>query len=296
MEDPYSVGTQHSQPSVVEGIQSLKDLKQWIDSAIASYQREFEEFSSQEIAGRIYVADSIRFRESIGLSQTGSAPGYFGGVWSLSTCKKRMRGEPREGAKPNPNHNFRQLFRDPDDRFGLKPTQPVFIITCASGSQERDVPNWADSSRNWMANISMVTRGFNGMDEYEQYLRKHHQGPAYNYRVSGRTDAPTIARRKGDCHVDDEGNVCFPPDSHDHDFEEAGEFSGSGCTTRDTSSPDPEDYIDNSRAHVKCLSEPGYWIGWSLPRFAVKPDQEAPRAEPKINGIHTIDQRFEQVR
>lgn len=296
MEAHYSVGVQHRDPSIVDRVTDIQSLKQWMDSAIVSYQREYEEFSSQKIAGRIYVADSIRFKESIGLAQTGSAPGYFGGVWSLSTCKKKMRGEPPEGSKPNPDHNFRQLFEDTDEKPGLKPKQPVFIITCASGSQERDVPSWADSSRNWMANIALVTRGFNGMEDYEQYLGTNHQGPAYDYRVTGRSDAPPIAQKKGDCHVDGEGNVCFPPDHHDHDFEEAGEFSGSGCTTRETESSEPEDYIDNSRAHVKCLAERGYWLGWSVPRFAVKSEQEAPRAEPKLNGIHTIDERFEQVR
>jgi len=293
---PYSIGAQHTDPSVVEDISDLSTLKTWMNSAIAEYQREFEQFTSQDIKGRIYVADSIRYHESTGLTQTGSAPGYFGGVWSLSTCKKQMRGEPPAGSDPNPSHNFRQLFEEAEDGPGVIPKQPVFILTCASGAEKRDLPPWADSSRNWLANVSLVTRGFYGMDEYHQYLKNNHRGPAYDYRITGRSDAPLIAQKRGDCHTDKNDRVCFPPDPHDHDHENAGEYTGDGCVTTEAQSPDPEDYIDNSRSHVKCLSERGYWLGWSHPQFAVKPEKEAPRAEPKIEGMKTIDSRFEEVR
>lgn len=295
MRPPYTVGVQQTAPNRSHAISTLDDLKSWMTAAIEAYTDRIGDYESDRIAGRSYVARSIRFDEANGLVQTANAPGYFGGVWSLATCKKMMRGEPREGNDPNPSHPFRQLFAD-DDGPGLRPRRPVFIISCASSDQSLDIPYWADSGREWVASVALVTRGFLGMDEYETYLRDRYDCIAYDYRVTGRSDAPTIARKKGDCHVDDAGDVCFPPEEHDHDFEEAGDFSGGGCTVRATDEPEPEDYIDNSRSHVKCIADRGFWIGWSTPTFATKPDTNIGQSNPKIRGWDSIDARFEAVR
>lgn len=247
---------------------SLHGLKRWMKECINKYDRRTvgdssRSFSSTSgtppIDGRMYVASSVGYKGEEGFVQTGSSPSYFGGLWTLACCKKPMRRE--EG--------FTKLFEEPYDDGVLYPKTPIFIFTCASSSRDKGHPDEAEARRNWLASVAMVTQGFWSMEDYGRYLQEHMSSEAVNRRLTGVTTTPEserdIARRKGDCHIDNNGNVCAPPPEHDHG--DGGHESDCGCLGNSEGN-DPLDYEDNKEDHVKCLSEPGFWVSWTQPEFA----------------------------
>lgn len=288
----YAVGAGHDEPTVLTELTTAIDLREWMHDRIKNYEREGPGFEESTPRGRVYIAETIKYYSDIGLTQTGSAPNFFGGIWSLATCKKGMRGEPERSDKPNPNHPFQNLFGEPDSDGVRQPKYPVFILACSSRNQEHDKPVWSDSYRNWVASIAMVTHGFDRMEEYGYYLRKNHDGATVAKRLTHAQDATEIAVNRGDCHIDEEGKVRYPPSDHQHgdgDVE-----TTCGCDSQPPSRV-PGDHIDNSENHVKCVSKPGYWIGWTEPQFALSPENEFTVGYKNINGFNDLVDRIESV-
>lgn len=287
----YAVGESPGEPVAAEKVRQLSDLREWMQGCINKYESNIAGFDSTKPRGRTYVAETIRYQSGTGLAQTGSAPNFFGGIWSLATCKKGMRGEPTRSNSANPDHPFQRLFREPDEAGVRHPKYPVFILTCASRNSSHDKPEWADTHRNWLASAAMVTHGFDEMADYGRYLRRTHEGEAVRHRLTHASDRTPLAENRGDCHVDDSGNVRYPPAGHQHGDGDVD--AECGCSTG--AGPQPEDHIDNSPDHVKCVSEPGYWLGWTTPQFALKPDEQFNQGHPKARGFAELLERFEPV-
>jgi hypothetical protein len=287
----YPVGASPNEPIDAEEVQKIDDLREWMNTIINRYDDESEEFEEGNPRGRVYVARTIQYQSGTGLAQTGSAPCFFCGVWSLGTCKKGMRGEPERSDTANPDHPFQRLFGDPDDEGVRRPKYPVFILTCASRNRAHDKPEYADSHRNWLASAAMVTHGFDKMDDYGRYLRRTYEGEAVRHRLTHASDRTPLAENRGDCHVDDSGAVRYPPANHQH-----GDGEGqTNCGCNSSSPRKPKEHIDNSENHIKCVSEPGYWLGWTEPQFALKQEEEFNQNHRTTQGFDDLLERFEPV-
>lgn len=287
----YAVGTSPTKPIDAKEVHQLDHLQEWMQNCIDMYEDEKGEFDSNTPNGRVYVARTIQYQSDTGLAQTGSAPNFFGGIWSLATCKKGMRGEPERSDSANPLHPFQRLFRKPDDEGIRHPKTPVFILTCASRNQAHDKPEDANSHRNWLASAAMVTHGFDKMQDYGRYLRRTYDGKAVRHRLTHASDRTPLAKNRGDCHVDDRGVIQYPPADHQHGD---GEVKAK-CDCNSSFSRQPEEHIDNSEDHVKCVSEPDYWLGWTHPQFALKPEEEFNQNHRTTEGFNDLLGRFEPV-
>jgi len=287
----YAVGTSPTEPVDAGEVRQVDDLRDWMEKCIERYEDENAEFDSNTPRGRIYVARTVQYQSDTGLAQTGSAPSFFGGVWSLATCKKYMRGEPKRSDTANSNHPFQQLFEDPDSDGIRSPKCPVFVLSCASRNRAHNKPEGAESHRNWLASAAMVTHGFDKMEDYGRYLRSSYEGEAVRHRLTHASDRTSLAENRGDCHIDDGGAVQYPPAGHQHGDGEV--KAQCGCSS--SSSPRPEEHIDNSEDHIKCVSEPGYWLGWTEPHFALKPEEEFNRNHRATEGFADLLDRFESV-
>lgn len=257
----YPIGTEHAAQDAISAIDSIRYLRKWIDDRIDAYRSEFGPFHNESPAGRGYVARTIRYHEDHGLVQCGSAPSYFGGLWSLATCKKPMRGEPTGDSSFNPNHPFRKYFMPASEGSGFRPRRPVLVFTFSSRAKSYD-PIGSEYG-NALASVAIVTHGFESMGKYGAFLQNEFDGATVDYRLSHGDNE--IARNRGDCHVNPEtGEVRYPPDDHQHGKADA----ACGCGHN----PAAEDHVDNSTHHVKCVSLPGYWIAWQDPELRMDPD------------------------
>lgn len=278
----YAVGEGHDRPTTLNGVEDIEDLRRWMENCIKAYDEEGPGFEDICPHGRIYIARTIQYQSDTGLAQTGSAPNFFGGLWSLATCKKPMRG----------SDTFQDLFEDPDENGIRRPKQPVFIFTCASRKQVHDIPEGAKQHRNWLASTAMVTHGFDRMEDYGRYLLENQGESAMTKRLTHASDRPEVAEDRGDCHVDEDGQVHYPPSNHQHGDGE--DEATCGCSGQSTNRA-PDDHIDNSEDHVKCVAESGYWLGWSEPKFALLPDEEFTRNHRTTGGMDDLLGRFERV-
>lgn len=267
MEYSFPLASELKEPVEEKIPTTLPALKTWMKTCINRYDQRFVgdgslSFTSTAgnppINGRLYVARSIGYYD--GFVQTASSPSYFGGLWTLACCKKSMRRK----------DDFTNLFREPYDDGILYPKKPLFIFTCASSSEDKGHPSEANGRRNWLASVAMVTRGFWRMEDYGAFLKEKMPEEAVNRRLTGVSTTPEsdrkIARQKGDCHINDNGVVCVPPPEHDHSDDNKDQ-SNCGCSGS-KSGADPYGYEDNQEDHVKCLSEPGFWVTWPQPEFA----------------------------
>lgn len=278
----YAVGEGHDRPTALEGLTNLEDLRRWMESCIKAYDEEGPGFEDTNPHGRIYIARTIQYQSGTGLAQTGSAPNFFGGLWSLATCKKDMRR-----AK-----SFQKLFQETDDTGVRRPKRPVFIFACSSRNAKYDKPDGTESYRNWLASASMVTHGFDQMEDYGRYLLESREGPAKANRLTHASNRPEVAEDRGDCHVDEEGHGHYPPSNHQHGD---GEVEATCDCNGQPSSRNPDDHIDNSDAHIKCVAESGYWLGWTEPRFAPIPEKKPNRGHKNTKGFDELLERFERV-
>ena len=105
-----------------EDIQSPQALREWMDRSIDRYQSMISDLEDTDPRGRIYIARTIGYYPDQGLTQTGSAPGFHGGVWTLATCKKPMREA----------GTFKGHFDGPDEQGRWRPKYPVFVVTLSS--------------------------------------------------------------------------------------------------------------------------------------------------------------------
>jgi len=262
------------------GISTVDGLVEWMVNCIDRYESTYGGFlEDSKPNGRAYIAKSLKYHDELGLIQTGSAPNYFDGLFTLATCRKDMRGEPNEGSEPNPDHPFRTLFEERQDGI-LMPRKPVFILTFSSRKQEYD--RVGDVYERYLVNASLITQGFLEMSDYADFLISNYSGDRVEKRLTH--GGNQVAEDRGDCHANREGNVHYPPDSHQHgDGEQA-----CGCKTQSST-----DHIDNSPHHVKCLSGERFWIGWEHPELAMDRDNEF--RTKTINGEKTIRNRIVSI-
>lgn len=262
--------------------ENMAEFEEWLTEKTEQCVTEIDTVEPSPLQSRIYIVVSIRYKNDRGLTQIGNAPGFFGGLWTLATCKKKMRKE----------RKFKKLFTESEDGI-RRPKVPLVILGCASRNQNYPKPDWAETHRNWLAYAAIVTHGFDTMEAYNRHLTSNYSGETIRHRRTHASDATDLARDRGDLHVDEHGNVKYPPVGHQHGPDppesEARGTASCGCRKPTYSEQlDPYDHNDNHTDHVKCLSSPGMWTAWREPRFAVKPQREFYRNNPDPTGIDEI--------
>lgn len=223
-------------------------LNLWMENTKSRYSSEesFEcDAHDQDFKGKVYSTnkDSITFNNNKNaLTQGTSSPSYFGGLWSLACCKKDMRRSESFGS------NFREV-----NEGHYKPNHPVFIFTVSSKSY---YPN-ADTRAQWLASVAMVTDGFYDMADYGYFLLNNYEGEAVDNRITRREDKSHIGAKKGDCHINYQGEKGKPSSSHDH------------VVTNPPCGMDGDNGYkeDLKQDHLKLVSRPGFWIAWKNPQF-----------------------------
>jgi len=236
---------------------SVEDLRSQLEQLVEEFAEERGNFGTSPVNGRIYPADSIDYRNDSGIVQGGSSPSYWGGLWSLTCCKHKMRQE----------HYF-DYFEEVEPGV-LRPTQPLFVFT-TSGITDSDTPDWAAENRRWLTSVALVTHAFRGMDDYGQFLLEYDEA-AWRDRITTQdsSDGTTWARKKGDCHaVVEEGEVVGVDSPYpEHDHVSSSGTTPCGCSTTINPEYNHVYHDDNDMSLLKFTSTPGYWMSWSEPEF-----------------------------
>ena len=239
-------------------ITEKSELREWAHHTAERYEQHLQNvegdtswFDSSKIDGVRYVADSLEYDSTAGaIVQNHTAPNYFGGLWSLATCKHHMRGHGKRG------FNFPNKFKVVDSERGLyRPTRPVFVFTYTSKSGYRS------ERKQWLASVALVTHGFMSMSDYAKHLLEECPDKQSRYRLTRVEEAsrPPDALAHGDCHANADGDTGGPPQGHDH---HSGTKNRCGC-----SSPIDELHKDNDKDHMRCISTTSFWYAWDTPRF-----------------------------
>jgi hypothetical protein len=236
---------------------SIEALRSQLEQLVEEFAEERSDFETSPVNGRIYPTDSIDYRNDSGLVQGGSSPSYWGGLWSLTCCKHKMRQE-----------HFFDYFEEVEPGV-LRPTQPLFIFTCA-GKMNSDTPDWAAERRRWLTSVALVTHAFRGMDDYGQFLLEQ-DGAAWKNRITTQdsSEETAWARKKGDCHAIVEDGEVVGVDSPypEHDHVSSSGTTSCGCSTSVNPEHDHVYHEDNDTSILKFASTPDYWMSWSEPQF-----------------------------
>ncbi|MBX0288700.1 hypothetical protein EGH22_20425 [Halomicroarcula sp. F28] len=151
----------------------------------------------------------------------------------------------------------------------LRPTQPLFVFTCA-GKMDSDTPEWAAERRRWLTSIALVTHAFRGMDDYGRFLLKQDEAAQKN-RITTQesSEESTWARKKGDCHAIIEGDEVVGVDAPypEHDHVSSSGTTSCGCSTKVKEEYDHVYHEDNDTSLLKFASTSDYWMSWSEPEF-----------------------------
>ena len=168
---------------------SIEDLRNQLEQLVEEFAEKQSDFETFPVNGRIYPADSIDYQRGSGLVQGGSSPSYWDDFWSLTCCKHKMRQE-----------HFFDYFEEVESGV-LRPTQPLFVFTCA-GKMDSDTPDWAAERRRWLASVALVTHAFREMDDYGRFLLEQDEA-AWKSRITTQdsSEETAWARKKGDCHA-----------------------------------------------------------------------------------------------
>jgi len=236
---------------------NIEDLRWHLQQLVEDFADGRDDFDRSPVNGRIYPADSIDYRKDSGLVQWGSSPSYWGGLWSLSCCKHKMRRE-----------KYFDYFEEVEPGV-LRPTQPLFVFTCA-GKMGSDIPERAADRRRWLTSIALVTHAFRGMDDYGRFLLKQDE-TAWKDRITTQdsSEETVWARKKGDCHaiIEDGEVVGFDSPYPEHDHVSSSGTASCGCSTTVNPEYDHVYHDDNDTSLLKFASTPGYWLSWSEPQF-----------------------------
>ncbi|WP_411967520.1 hypothetical protein [Haloferax sp. YSSS75] len=165
-------------------------------------------------------------------------------------------------------HFFDDYFQEAESGI-LRPTQPLFVFTCA-GKQGSDTPGWSEGRRRWITSVALVTHAFREMEDYGRFLLEQDED-AWKDRITTQDSSEITqwARKYGDCHaLLDDGEVIgvdAPYPEHDH-------VSSSGTTSCGCSKTVDQDYDhiyheDNDPTLLKFASTSDYWMSWSEPQF-----------------------------
>lgn len=236
---------------------SIEDLRSQLRQLVEEFAEERSDFETSPVNGRIYPADSIDYRNDSGLVQGGSSPSYWGGLWSLTCCKHKMRQE-----------HFFDYFEEVESGV-LRPTQPLFVFTCA-GKMDSDTPDWAAERRRWLTSVALVTHAFREMDDYGRFLLEQDEA-AWKDRITTQdsSEEAAWARKKGDCHaiVEDSEVVGVDSPYPEHDHVSSSGTTSCGCSTSVNPEHDHVYHEDNDTSILKFASRPDYWMSWSEPQF-----------------------------
>lgn len=288
--DPdYSVATGQTAGQDPGTLRSPTDVGEWMRETASKFGERRGGYATAEAQaipapqGYGYVAKTIRYDSGRGLIQTGSAPGYHGGAWTLASCKHHMRGW----------GTVDRQFEAPDADGRRHPKAPFFLATFASrakgGSNDPVDPVGHES---WLASIALVTAGFDETEAMADYIEMNCSDEALNHRRTGASDAPYRAERMGDLHVDEGNRLVYPQSPHQHSDEEEGECDCSPGSEGD--GLDPQAHNDNDPEIIKLLSETGYWVAWGKPTLYY--DGGAPRTGPKLDGEYeTLTEKLESI-
>lgn len=236
---------------------SIEGLRTQLEQLVEGFASERDNFETSPVNGRIYPADSIDYSNGSGLVQGGSSPSYWGGLWSLTCCKHKMRQE-----------HFFDYFKEVDSGV-LRPTQPLFVFTCA-GKMDSDTPEWAAERRRWLTSIALVTHAFRGMDDYGRFLLEQDEAARKNRLTTQESsEESTWARKKGDCHAVIEGGEVVGVDAPypEHDHVSSSGTTSCGCSTKVKEEYDHVYHEDNDTSLLKFASTSDYWMSWSEPEF-----------------------------
>ena len=236
-------------------ITSLEDLREWVDYRAVSYSSYLDEkgfeghsFSTEEIGGIQYFSKSLGYDSEAGFYQSGNGPNYFGGLYSLATCRYDLRAT--EDMKYGKNFEEHFEFVSPEEDLWL-PKYPVLIFNSTKKTTVNGQRN------HWLASVAFVTHAFRTMSGYASFLIENFDGRSLTHRLTRTNDAPREAIKHGDCHANWNGKTGGPPENHPH---HEGTESTCGCS-------DGEDRLhdDNADNHLKTLSINGYWHAFTEP-------------------------------
>jgi hypothetical protein len=249
------------------------DLREWMEAKADEFVQAHD-VKDAAPRGRFYVAKTIEYNSGSGLTQTGSAPGFHGGTWSLATCKKTMRGY----------GTVDDQFSSPTDDGVRIPKHPFFVAVFGSRDPDRyhGTPPGTKEQQNWLASVALVTAGFERMQDMADYISENHSESALQNRRTAAEDSTPRARKRGDLHVDSDNSVVHPPIEHQHGPNETDTSSHCGCSHEENLGRDPLDHVDNDPEHIKLVADPGDWIAWKHPHFAFQGGLE--QGNRKLNG------------
>lgn len=272
-EHDYVIEEEQTKGPDSSGFHIPKKVRHWMAEKAEEYADAYD-LENTSPRGRFYVAKTIEYQPEEGLTQTGSAPGYHGGTWSLATCKKTMRGY----------GTVDDQFQPKTDGGIRRPKHPFFVAVFGSRSPDRyqGTPPGADESQNWLASIALVTVGFERMDEMADYISENHSEAALSHRRTAASDSTPRGRNRGDLHIDDDHSVVYPPEGHQHGPNKTDTSRHCGCSHQQTSSRDPLEHEDNHHSHIKMVADPGDWIAWRHPTFSFEGGLE--QGNRKLDG------------
>lgn len=275
----YAIGSQQTGGQEPQTLTTAQRLRKWMKARAQEYCDATEGVTSEAPHGKIYVAATIEYQAGTGITQTGSAPGYHSGVWTLCTCKKPMRSY----------KTIDRQFMSADERGLRRPKHPFFIVVLASSSPNHygGFPEGTTNQQNWVASISLVTAGFNRMEDCADYIAAECSQSALRHRRTAASDRTDRARDRGDLHVNEDHEVVYPGPEHQHGPDEMEQSNQPcGCSHNHSANDrDPLDHRDNQHDHIKMFAGEGEWLGWTEPAFYY--DISGPRTEPNINGTYT---------
>jgi hypothetical protein len=272
-EHDYVIETEREDIPDLSQFTTPTDIRDWMEAKAGEFAHAHN-VKDATPRGRFYVAKTIEYKSEAGLTQTGSAPGFHGGTWSLATCKKTMRGY---GTVDD------QFWSKTDDGVRI-PKYPFFVAVFGSRDPDRyhGTPPGVQDHQNWLASVALVTAGFEQMDEMADYILENHSESALLNRRTAAEDSTPRASNRGDLHVDGDHSVVYPPAEHQHGPNETNTSSHCGCSHEETPSQDPLDHEDNQHDHIKLVADPGDWITWKHPTFAFKGGLE--QGNRKLDG------------
>jgi hypothetical protein len=237
-------------------VHSLKQLRAWISSRSEAYKAYLEEldvdhtFNTSRIAGIQYVSNTISYDLTEGFVQEGNGPNYFGGLYTLATCRHDIRGTTERTGGWNFDDHFEPVVGNTDLWL---PKYPVLVVNSTGKVSD------GHRSGRWIPSIAFVTHAFQTMEGYADHLLSEYNAETVSNRLTRAEDAPEKAIKHGDCHANYERATGGPPEGHPH---HEGTESTCGC-----GSADAKLHSDNDDDHLKILSMEEFWLSFDKPVF-----------------------------
>lgn len=237
-------------------IRSLDQLQNWIKGRSEAYKTYLDEiygdhtFDPAKIGGIQYVSKTLSYDLTEGFVQRGNGPNYFGGLYTLATCRHDIRGTTERTGGWNFDEHFESIGGNTDLWL---PKYPVLVVNSTGKISD------GHQRGRWVASIAFVTHAFRTMEGYADFLLSKYGGETVTHRLTRAEDAPEKAIEHGDCHANYRRVTGGPPDGHPH---HEGTEKTCGC--------DPGDdklHRDNDDDHLKVLSMEDFWLSFDEPVF-----------------------------